>query len=133
MCVCVCGHVKHGCVQVNVDWTFYIVQYCSGSPVGGDDVDSKKYVDRHRINKSIFDSKHIGRPMLYVLTRTPRSTFTTFTNFTPPPRQVVGPPGQQLDKLVGPLAKMSAGSTLIADTDCDIIEIILSCFITNHG
>ena len=57
----------------------------------------------------------------HVLTRTPRSPFTNFI-----PSQVVGPPGQQLDRVVGPLAKLSArwrscrpradGSTLIADT-----------------
>ena len=39
----------------------------------------------------------------HVLTRTPRSPFTNFI-----PSQVVGPPGQQLDRVVSPLAKLSA-------------------------
>ena len=71
----------------------YIVQLCSSSPVGGDanimTVTWTATTTRHQI-KSIFDDKHIGRPMFYVLTLSPTSS----------PSQVVGP--------VGPLAKLSA-------------------------
>ena len=85
----------------------YIVQLCSSSSsVGGDanimTVTRTATTTRHQI-KSIFDDKHIGRPMFYVLTRTPRSPFT---NFIP---QSSCRTGRPFGEAVG------LGSTLIAN------------------
>ena len=73
---------------------------------------------RHRI-KSINEDKHIGRPMFYALTRTPRSPFT---NFIP----------QRADNLTNLSARWRScrpwadGSTLIADTGCNLF-LFWSC------
>ena len=69
-------------------------------------------MDRHRINKSIFDDKHIGRPMFYVLTRTPRSPFTNFI-----PQSSCRPAGPTTCQTCRPVGEaVGLGPTLIADT-----------------
>ncbi len=91
----------------------YIVQYCSSSTVGGDANIMTAWMTVTRTARTTWiviglTSRYSTINTLGGRCSTSWPTLLDPLSPTSSPSQVVGPPGQQLDKLVGPLAKLSA-------------------------